>query len=204
MTIKELLDIDPRMLNEKDLRDLTKQLAKRANRRFRDTSKHFDYETPALKGYKDSGGPIDVRGLNKISRNDLFRPYMRAKNFLTAKTSTVRGAKELKREIEKKIGLGDFKLTPTDEELMWKSFHRLEELRPDLMLGTGYKKVLNELHDRIITNPKSRRSDLIRYIDRVMAREEEKYEEKQKTINDPFKKMGDEEDDGEESVGGWM
>ena len=97
-TVSQLLNIDIaefNKLNEQQMRQAVQTLASAANKRIK-TLKQRDMRTPALDAlYRSGTGKFSTRGLDL---NGLRREYSKAKTFLSAQSSTIRGYKnELKK-----------------------------------------------------------------------------------------------------------
>lgn len=96
MTTKEILEMsfeDLNKLNFNDLKNLTKILSKTANTRIRTVVDRYE-KTPAIIGMLQSGGKFGVRGIKTL--NKMRQEFARVRNFLTDRTSTVKGVEEWK------------------------------------------------------------------------------------------------------------
>ena len=158
MTIKDLLDMDIRKLNKLTRAELSKivtQLGSAANKRYkRLNSKNM--KTPAIKALKKSGGKISVRGKNI---NQLRSEYIRATNFLRAKTSTISGAKKVVKMFEKRIG---GKLTVDQVKTFWNVYNRIAEYDPYFLRLYGSTNMQRFIRDEIIQEDAKEIDDLVK------------------------------------------
>lgn len=96
MTTKEILEMsfdDLNKLKFNELKELTKILSKTANTRIRTVVDRYE-KTPAIIGMLQSGGKFGVQGIKTL--NKMRQEFARVRNFLTDKTSTVKGVEEWK------------------------------------------------------------------------------------------------------------
>lgn len=125
MTLQEIIDMDidaVMKLNRAELAKVTQTIAKNVERRSKSVAKHFS-QAPALRALEESGGKITTRGKNL---NELRKDFVRGVNFLTAKTSTVKGAKEYKSRMEE-IATGGLPMTPSQEKEFWSAVNKVIE-----------------------------------------------------------------------------
>ena len=145
MKLSDFIDLTPDALSSmsrSELAKVTRVLADAANKRVVRLEK-ADISSPAYLGYLRSGGKFSTKGKNV---NQLRSEYIRARAFLNAKTSTIKGANKFKAEMEKRFyGI----LTPQQTKTLWTAFHRLEEIDGQFVTQY-YRYVLEDLHDTII------------------------------------------------------
>ena len=81
-------------LSKMQLRQVVSRLSDTANKRFRSLTKS-GVESLALREAEESGGKFSTRGKGL---DELRAEYLRVKDFLSARTSTVRGARSVQNE----------------------------------------------------------------------------------------------------------
>ena len=109
----------PRMYSEDELRGIVKKAAKAANTRIRTLEKKgLADKAPAYKWMKYKTGeekPRFKEGISKLSREELEKEFIRLREFMIKKTSTVTGYREV---VEKNVQRArDMGFTGTPEEL---------------------------------------------------------------------------------------
>lgn len=107
-------------------RDLSKQVAilgSAINKRVK-RAKKSGRTSPALKQLEATGGNISAKGK---TLNELRQEFRRAKNFLTSKTSTYKGMKEVEDAFQKRVGA---KLNEEQKEQFWDIYTKLTEIDP--------------------------------------------------------------------------
>ena len=151
MTIDELLNLDigdVSKLNRQELAKVVSKLGSASNKRV----KRFNekgVETPATRGLQRSGGNISVKGK---TANQLRAEYVRAKTFLTAKTSTSKGFKKIKKDFETRIGGA---LSPEETKTFWSAYNKLYELEPGFLRLYGSDRMQQYLRDEVINGNNS-------------------------------------------------
>lgn len=100
-----------------------KRIFENANRRVRNIRVKKDLISPAVYDVKKGGGLFSAKGKDK---EQLIREILRADNFLKQQTSTVRGAKQFTREIDRLQP----NLTPRERSVVWDIFHNIEANNP--------------------------------------------------------------------------
>lgn len=89
------MDVDTlNKLGKKDLQKITGRLVSAANKRIR-RAKEKGVDSPAFAYIRDNGGKFSTKGK---TLNQLRSEFVKAKNFLEAETSTVKGAEQFKAE----------------------------------------------------------------------------------------------------------
>lgn len=133
MKLQDILDIDlaefNRLTNE-ELKEYTKQMAGATRKRVQRLNQK-GVTTPASRELERSGGSITVRGKNQ---SQLRSEFMRAKNFLSAKTGSVTGYNEVKAEFAEAIGLDE--LTSDQYDNFWRLYDRVKEEYPSFVKGS--------------------------------------------------------------------
>lgn len=152
MTSKELLNIDIADFNKMSRKELSKAvstLGATANKRL----KSFEtkgIKSPATSALSKSGGKISAKGKNI---NQLRAEYVRAKNFLTAETSTIKGYKQNQRDVIEQLGLeGVDELTEKQFNKLWQAYEILKERSPEISNKRFKYSVLQDIADEIISD----------------------------------------------------
>lgn len=106
MKVKEILnlsDIQINKMSRRELSQVTSILSSAANKRIARIEK-AGITSPAVANVRKHDGKFSVKGKNT---NQLRSEFARARNFMQNATSSVRGAKQSARQIEKNLGLGE-------------------------------------------------------------------------------------------------
>lgn len=129
---QEIANIDIRefnSLNRAELAKKTSQLASVANKRMTRMEKS-GIESPAYKsaqkylGKEDAPKRFSVRGKGI---NELRAEFIRLKQFLESKTSTLKGHKEVRKEFYKRLGVPEGEeMSEDDESEFWDAYNELE------------------------------------------------------------------------------
>ena len=123
---KELTEIDLGTLNSMSRSELAKAVSRMTDvtkKRLKTLEKNEEY-TPAYYGLKEKSmnGDLSVKGKNL---NQLRAMYKQQKNFLTAKTSTMKGAEAVKKAEAERLGV---KFESKEEsKAFWKSYNKFLE-----------------------------------------------------------------------------
>lgn len=194
MNIKDILNLDIgdiSKLNRQELAKTVSILGSAANKRLKRFS-NKEIETPATRAVARSGGKISVADKNI---NELRAEFVRAKTFLTAKTSTYKGFTNVQKQFEKRIG---GILTPAETKEFWSAYNKLSELEPQFLKVYGSDRMQQFLHDEIIKSNNDSDS-LVKNakfeLDKAYEKIEEEYAEKEDGINgvSDFFELGDED-----------
>lgn len=124
--LQDLLNISANELNKMSRKELSKvvsQLGGTANKRlkrFEDLNIKSGVYSQTIKA-----GRFSARGK---TLNQLRNEYVREKQFLESKTSTIRGYREVKRNFEKNIIGSDTTLTDKQYERFWKFYNKAESI----------------------------------------------------------------------------
>lgn len=144
--IDAILDLDLKTLKGMSRRDLASNISKLAsagNKRIRRLEKS-GVPSPALDYVQRHGGDFSVKGKTK---EQLIIEFNRVSDFLTAKTSTVRGAKTWKKNVAKSVfkkTAGEYK-TKAEETRAFKEFEKKFEKR-EKEFWDLYGRLKNEYH----------------------------------------------------------
>lgn len=147
----ELLEFTPERVSKLDRKTLSQavsQLGAIANKRAERLRRHEIGESSALVQYDRSGGKVTVRGK---TLNQLRREFTRTQKFLNAKTSTITGAKQVKRDMETRLGVHNW--SKEDWSKYWKAYNIILE-NEDTMIALykfGSDRLQELLRDEFIS-----------------------------------------------------
>ena len=130
-------------MTEPELRSIVRQLNRIANQRLR-RLKAKGVSTPATAAAERSGGTFTTRGKNL---NELRAEYRRVANFLTSRTSTIKGFNEVKKETAETLKNSGVDINPDDLDETMRIYEQLKEQNPWIQ-SRGYKyAVFQEIDD---------------------------------------------------------
>ncbi len=124
-------------MTEPELRSVVKQLNRIANQRLR-RAKAKGISTPATAAAQRSGGTFTTRNKNL---NELRAEYRRVANFLTSRTSTIKGFNEVKKETAETLKNSGVDIDPNDLDETMRIYEQLKEQNPWIQ-NRGYKYVV--------------------------------------------------------------
>ena len=147
MTIKDIMEIDPDDLlkmNRQQLASITNRLISASNKRIRRLEQtSLGRTSPAyVSASKRDNGIFSIRGKDL---NQVRHVFARAKGFLSMKTSTLGGWREVREDVEERLGGG---MTERQSKKFWKAYRELEE-RKGGFLDKTYKNRTNLTSDQI-------------------------------------------------------
>lgn len=172
MNVQDILNLDISEISKMDRKTLAKTvstLASAGNKRVK-RLKNKGIETPALRGLEKTGGNLSVKGKDV---NALRKEFMRAKTFLTAKTSTFKGYKAVQKEFEERIG---GKLTPEQTKRFWSAYNKANEREPNFLKLYGSSQMQSYIREEIEQN---KGLDSTQLAEKAINRINELYEEEQ-------------------------
>lgn len=152
---KELVEIDLDTLNRMSRSELAKAVSRMTDvtkKRLKTLEKNEEF-TPAYYGLKkkSANGDLSVKGKNI---NELRAMYKQQKNFITAKTSTMKGAERVKKAEAERLGI-DFN-NKDESKMFWNDYNKfietsegkqalynkgsneIQQYIADMMLNKGY------------------------------------------------------------------
>ena len=132
MTTSELLNlssVEISKLKKPQLRKIVQTLASTSNKRLKRLQQK-GISTPASR-YVNKSGKFSTKGKNI---NQLRAEYIRAKNFLQSKTSTLKGYKQFKKEVQ-------MIYEPAGYPVCFTDYHDFE--------GEGHKKLFHLLSGKV-------------------------------------------------------
>ena len=157
-SVEDILNMDAkvfRSLGERDLREVVGRLVSAGNKRLRSFSKAGE-TSPATRQAAKSGGAFSTKGKDL---NQLRSEYARAKQFLTARTSTKAGWKKVQKDTLKELKKQGVDVTPTEFGKMWSAYEKLKEQSPEIADKRLKYKVLNDIAD-MADDPNRSASDI--------------------------------------------
>ena len=185
-TVKSILDMDwgeLSKLSTEELRKVSMQLNSAANKRLRRLEQAGETEwSPAYTYTRRSKGDFSVKGLK--SRTELKNEIQRASSFMTAKTSTVKGAKEYRKtaeemftpEGEDRISVQD--LTKKQKNTIFRALDRLREEDAALVHNIGSDVIIKELRKAQMEKKSRNRYQLLKAVKDKLPELEESSEER--------------------------
>ena len=164
MTTKELLNLSSAeiaKLKKPQLRKVVQTLSSTANKRLKRLHQK-DFSTPASR-YAMKSGKFSTKGKNI---NQLRAEYVRAKNFLQSKTSTLRGYKQFKKEVQKNLSEKGINISNENLESIFNIYEKLKDINPsvaeknlkyitlqeineELQYGQTDEEILNRINDNL-------------------------------------------------------
>ena len=128
MTTSELLNlssVEISKLKKPQLRKIVQTLASTSNKRLKRLQQK-GISTPASR-YVNKSGKFSTKGKNI---NQLRAEYIRAKNFLQSKTSTLKGYKQFKKEVQK--NLSEKGISSDNLEPIFNIYEKLKDINPSV------------------------------------------------------------------------
>ena len=133
MSLNDIVNMDfdtVERLSRNDLARLTSRLTSAGNKRLKTLKKSsMGQSSQALKGIENAGRvKFSVKGK---SHGQLLKEFASAKSFLKAKTSTIKGTKEVvkrtRKTLKEKYDIDTEEMSKTDIAKMWDNFHKMQE-----------------------------------------------------------------------------
>lgn len=115
-------------LTESDLRKAVSRLASAANKRIK-TFERKGATSPAVEYISRSGGKFSTKGK---TANELRAEFTRARDFLRAKTSTVKGVEKVKKTTIDALKRSGVNISPEQFDDFFKAYERLKETNPEI------------------------------------------------------------------------
>lgn len=142
MTTKQYLEMDLPdflMMNNSQLRKAVGVLRDTANKRYKRIKQSIG-DTQATQALERSGGKISSKGL---SFNELRKEFIRAKNFLEKKTSTIKGYREIENKTISGLAKQGVHISTDDYKNFWSIYEKVKEIDP-MVADKQYKyKILD-------------------------------------------------------------
>ena len=146
-SIGDISNMSIEELNAMDRPTLAKavsRLASAANKRLK-RFEGFELESPATKSVEKSGGKFGTRGK---TLNQLRSEFIRAKNFLGNKTSTIKGYKQFKKDFFDRVeAKTDVRKELSDSELnrYWDIYSKCANLQPFVEGSPKLQKIVFDI-----------------------------------------------------------
>lgn len=147
ITSGQALKLDPNKLTLKELRKATRSLADVANKRLKRASKK-GLSTPATRGAMRSGGKFTTKGK---TLNQLRSEFIRAKQFLESKSSTIRGYEETLEKTKKALEKQGVNISTENMEKFFSVYEKLKEIDPSITLKTLKYNTMASIAEKIET-----------------------------------------------------
>ena len=146
MSLQDILNMDNDTFNKlgvSDMRKVVGRLVSAGNKRLRSFDKAGE-SSPATRHVKKSGGVFSTKGKDL---NALRSEYTLSKNFLTAKTGTRKGWKQVKKDTIDAMSKQGVKMTQEQFDKLWKAYEKLKELSPEVATKRMKYGVLTDISD---------------------------------------------------------
>lgn len=164
LTIADIQKIDTNKLSTSDLRVIANRLVSATNKRIRRLRKS-KVHSPSLKSLRriNRGRQFSIKhkrfkGKSKASKERAFlqKKISGMKEFLNLKTSTLKGAKKVEKDISKRLGDIYAKMKKSDKNKFWDLYNRIVEERPNII---GTKDKSKSLQNEVLKMYKEELSD---------------------------------------------
>lgn len=136
-------------MSRSDLAKATRVLTQAANKRL-NRFKVQNITTPATAYIKKHGGRFSTSGMNV---QELQAEFIRARDFLKAETSTIKGFRTWENKIADTLrtnaGIEYNQLNELEKRKFWKLYAKLEELDPANVHKTNYKTAVGEMYTAV-------------------------------------------------------
>lgn len=147
MTTSELLNlssVEISKLKKPQLRKIVQTLANTSNKRLKRLQQK-GISTPASR-YVNKSGKFSTKGKNI---NQLRAEYIRAKNFLQSKTSTLKGYKQFKKEVQKSLSEKGINISSDNLEPIFKIYEKLKDINPSVAEKNLKYVTLQEINEEL-------------------------------------------------------
>lgn len=144
-------------MTRSELSKVVSRLSSTANKRMKRLENN-DIQSPAYRGAVSSGGKFGSKGK---TLNELRSEYMRVTGFLKSKTSTVKGFRQVRKDLITRIGANEEDLTTEIENKLWSVYNEMGSLSAFIQ-GSGDRQKF--IYDTIIDNPNASISELINFV----------------------------------------
>ena len=147
MTTKELLNlsgVEISKLKKPELKKIVQTLVSTSNKRLKRLHQK-GISTPASR-YVYKSGKFSTKGKNI---NQLRAEYIRAKEFLQAKTSTLRGYKQFKKEVQKKLSEKGINIKQENLENIFNIYEKMKDVNPSVAERNLKYVTLQEINEMV-------------------------------------------------------
>lgn len=202
VTYQYIRDIDPEQLTKMKKPELT-ELLRKVRAKFQTREKQLskaDIYSPALEGMKNYYEENGRRAPTKATRNQTINEILRIKQFMNAKSSDVKGARELRRETNKRIFGEDIlgnpaaRMNTEQEKSFWSHYNEFmhQYNKSSTLYSSGrVMQSLGEMWTKFLGRKKNRPdlpegidSDILKNIKDIL--DKEKYREDDEAVRDAF------------------
>ena len=147
MTTSELLNlssVEISKLKKPQLRKIVQTLVSTSNKRLKRLQQK-GISTPASR-YANKSGKFSTKGKNI---NQLRAEYIRAKNFLQSKTSTLKGYKQFKKEVQKSLAEKGINISSDNLEPIFNIYEKLKDINPSVAEKNLKYATLQEISEEL-------------------------------------------------------
>lgn len=147
MTTSELLklsSVEISKLKKPQLRKIVQTLASTANKRLKRLQQKR-ISTPASL-YANKSGKFSTKGKNI---NQLRAEYIRAKNFLQSKTSTIIGYKRFKKDVQKNLAEKGINISSDNLETIFNIYEKMKDINPSVAEKNLKYITLQEINEEL-------------------------------------------------------
>lgn len=174
------LDLDTlNKLNQKELKEVTSRLVSVANKRIKRArayaTKNNSSLSPAMRSLPNEDFKFSIKGKNY---NEVKHVYSQVRNFLNAKTSTHKGWKEYKEEVQQNLKSKFGNMTEEQSNKFWGGYHKFEERNAGILKSNKdtSDQMMEYLADLVRNNDDLNSDDLQEALDDYL---DELYEEEE-------------------------
>ena len=154
MSVQDILNMDNSTFNKltaSEMRKVVGRLVSAGNKRLR-SFERVGESSPATRHVARTGGAFSTKGKDL---NALRSEYMRAKNFLQAKTGTRKGWAKTKRETIEGLRKQGVEMSENLFNDVWQAYEDLKELSPEVATRGLKYSVLKAVVDMVTGENKS-------------------------------------------------
>lgn len=153
-------------MTNKELQQVIKIIAPRANKRLEHFSKSRLQSTPAIASLKNAmkySGDVNKlrfkeKGFTKMKRAELLKEARNVTKFYRARTSSVKETYKIQRQIQDKLNI---KISAKDWAKYWDIWDKVRELHPDVLNNQNMYNVIKEHINVEFENKKSISDDTV-------------------------------------------
>lgn len=172
----ELLRMNQRELSsltEKELRQVVSTVRSTARKRYERLAER-DIYSPAMRAFREGArGDSVIPTIRGMDITQLRNEFKRYKQFLTAKSSTVKGAKEIKSKLQNAIeDVTGVRMTQDKAEEFIKIYDQAKW--SEVGLNVNYRQVMNTVEEIYETNPEWDSDKIIKVAERRLIEEYER------------------------------
>lgn len=184
MTTKEILNLSSAeisKLKKPQLRKAVQILSSAANKRLKRLEQK-GVSTPATR-YANKTGRFSTKGKNI---NQLRAEFIRVKNFMESKTSTLTGYKKFKKEVQNKLINKGIKISSENIDNVFKIYEKIKDMDSSVAERSLKYTVLQEINEMII-DKQDEQTILEKIANNLNALYEQEQELENESISDFFR-----------------